>query len=149
MYDSGVVPEVGGKGDPNIKDSTKDPYTESEWVTAPVVDDVRFPPYNNEQFKKGTYVYSGGGGYEPIKPVISGLLPNQEYFCYMVLVGANPRETSQVYLYTFKTSETSKPKFALSDTQRGIVQMAIANKVETDVKWRVFNRDEAEKHSNC
>ena len=148
LYDSGVVPEVGGKGDPNIKDSTKDPYTESEWVTAPVVDDVRFPPYTNEQFKKGTYVYSGGGGYEPIKPIINGLLPNQEYFCYMVLVGANPRETSQVYLYTFKTSETSKPKFALSDTQRGIVQMAIANKVETDVKWRVFNRDEAESHSN-
>ena len=81
-----------------------------------MVDDVRFPPYTNEQFKKGTYVYSGGGGYEPIKPVISGLLPNQAYFCYMVLMGANPRETSQVYLYTFKTSETSKPKFALSDT---------------------------------
>ena len=150
LYDYNVVPGVGGSGDPNIEDINENPYTESKWVTAPVVDDVRFPPYTNEQFKKGTYVYSGGGGYEPIKPVISGLLPNQAYFCYMVLMGANPRETSQVYLYTFKTSETSKPRITLDDKRNGEVEISTAygnsneNSVEADLTWRVFTQTQGQ-----
>ena len=150
LYDYNVVPGVGGSGDPNIEDINENPYTESKWVTAPVVDDVRFPPYTNEQFKKGTYAYSGGGGYEPIKPVISGLLPNQAYFCYMVLMGANPRETSQVYLYTFKTSETSKPRITLDDKRNGEVEISTAygnsneNSVEADLTWRVFTQTQGQ-----
>ena len=145
LYLTGKVPTSGGSTDPNYKNGT-----ESKWVSDPVVDDVRFPPYTNSQFKKGSYSYSGGQGYEPIRPVITGLMPNQEYYCYMVLMGANPRETSQVYLYTFKTSETAKPRITLDDKRSGKVEISTsygdsaANSVEADLKWRVFTQTQGQ-----
>ena len=80
-----------------------------------------------------------------ILPEEGALDPETEYYIYIVLESAsgNPESHSQVYVYTFTTVETVKPRITLSGGSGGTVSVSTRwgtdNSVEADLEWVMFS----------
>ena len=131
------VPSNGATKDRNKKTDTTGAsiYLESNWVLSPQKLDIVQPPYREEQIKTGSRTYTGGQGY--ITETVKGLLPKTDYYVYYVLRGAS-QEMSQVYLYTFTTTDIANPRIKLDRIGDGTVD--ISTSVNSELNYIMFTQ---------
>lgn len=138
----------GGAKDPNKVYGTTGTYTESNWVQSPQKLDIVQPKYTETEIKKGNFSYSGGQGYQT--ETVKDLLPLTDYYVYFVLRGAS-QEMSQVYLYTFKTVNISKPIIQLTRNVSGVVGVAthvnsiLDYNIVTSTQWNTIMNNQLTK----
>ena len=67
------------------------------------------------------------------------LLPNTQYYIYMVLQGTSA-QLSEVYVYNFTTTETARPKINLRNAGSGIVGISTTNDppINADIDYAFF-----------
>lgn len=131
--------------------TTDDAEGELEYYTV----DNGYPPSLNiangaemyPTYISGTFDYVSQGVQDKI--VIGGadsedaLTPNSDYYIYMVVRGASTRP-SKVYIYTFKTDFTARPKIALNNQGNGTVRVSTTNDpaISANIDYALFTASE-------
>ena len=112
-------------------------------LSAPTPTAIAGHTYPSAQYPQGTVAYTAAGSTLSID--VNGLQPNTDYYVYFVLEaqssGAAPGQYSDVLIYKFRTSKTTKPKITLTDSGQGTVFISTAgvgDSVAADLNWIVF-----------
>ena len=121
-------------------------YPSNITVTSPSVLAIAEPTYPKEQYPQGAVAYPSGGATIPI--YVDGLQANTDYYVYFVLEaqsdGTAPGEYSQVFVYKFRTSQTSGPKIELTGgSSNGIATVRTQN-TNSSLTYLIYTKSDVE-----